>query len=872
VPTTELRASYDTRAKESTANTNYGEERILAVCGTAFVIEEAYLSFSGLPDLGSVISSATLRVWLKGSAWSGGPYNITARRIVEKWKESQLTYSNRPDVDAGVSAAGSVTNGVDGQSVDIDVTAILAGVMTGDLWYGFRLTTTSATSKQLYSSEAADPALRPLLLIQYSTLPDAPVDLSPSGGKRVSLAKPTFGWQFRDPDGDEQAAFQVQIEDNSTVQADGSFATPEYDSGWIPTSSEEFDSSLSGTGGALPTFVAAGAAANGAGDITPGLPAGWAKNDILLIFVESDPADPAPAIPAGYAHVTGSSVSTTGTRLTVFWKRAAAVEAAPVLLDVGNHLLARMIAVRGCRTTDNPWELTTTSVEAVSDTSGSASGPTTTQANTFIVIAATSDFDPGADDTAGYSAFTNAALGSLTEQIDNRAAVGNGGTLGVATGTKATAGAVGATTYTLANAGNKAHLVIAFAPTTSYGPTWAGISADATRWWIVRARDEMGQTSPWADVQSFTRTTKGTGAMSSPPNGGTVEETTPPIITTLTGRAQEAISYTLEQYVAADTEWVEVWSQGRRAAPAASAAAYSFGVPSGKITAAAINYRLTAKLFDDQDRDATPGDPVYVQVQNTFTFVRSATPSPVTVLTAAAEANSGPGVLLTFNRAVGQAAPDFFALVVDSKRVMDRIDPADIIDGGSPIVFSFVYYGAEPYTSHTFEVEAVTFVSGVLKHSQSNATANYNPKPSGVWLLDDNDPPYRPANPPRRVRLGPGASLSLGIAESGATYHVIGRQDPVDIIDTVSGYEGTVSGRIHTDDPLESGVSSIANLRWMKRPRNVGRRYRLIATGLAIPVQLGVVDGFSPVGDAGAVRAYDVSFAVAQIDEFGEVD
>jgi hypothetical protein len=871
MPTTNLRASYDTRAKESTASTNYGEERVLAIRNLTSNNEYSFVSFSGLPDLGSVVSSATLRVWLRGANWSSGPHDVVARRITEKWKESQLTWSNVPAVDGGVSASTSVTGGVDGQSVDINVTSILAGVMTGDLWYGFRLNTTTSvttTQRQLYSSEAADPALRPLLIVEYSTLPDAPIDLNPTGGKRVSIAKPTFTWQFRDFDGDEQASFQLAINTTSTVQTDGSFAAPEYDSGWIPTSSEEFDSSLSGTGGALPTFVAAGTIASGTSDITPGLPAGWAKDDVFLVFCESGTADPAPAVPTGYAHVTGSSVSTTGTRLTVFWKRATAAESAPLVADTGNHQSARMAAFRGCRTTGNPWEVTQTSTEAVVDTTGSATGPTTTQANCLIVVACTSDFDVGADDTAGYSAFTNAALGSLTEQIDNRSAAAGGGTIGVATGTKATAGAVGATTYTLANAANKAHLVIALTPTTSYGPTWAGISADATRYWIVRARDEMGNTSPWADVQGFTRTTKGTLAISSPTGGGTVEETTPPIITTLTGRTQEAISYLLEQFVTADNEWVEVWSQGRRAAPANSASAYSFGVPSGKITAAATNYRLTVNSWDDQDRDATPGDPMYVQAQATFTFARSATPSPVTVLTAAAEANSGPGVKLTFNRAVGQAAPDYFALMVDSVRVMDRIDPADIIDGGSPIVFSMVYYGAEPLTSHTFEVEAVTFASGVLKHSQSNDTEVYEPAPEGMWLLDANDPPYRPLAPPRRVLIR-GTTTSLGIAESGATYHAVGRRDPVTIIDAIAGYEGTVSGRIWAD---EVG-GDIATFKWMKRPRNIGRRLQFIAGGLSIPIELGVVDQLTPAGDTPAgVRAYDVSFAVMQIDDFGEVD
>lgn len=875
MPTSDPRASFDSRVQENTANTPYGDERWLAVRSNTGQDQRTFIAWAGMPELGSIIYKATLRVWLKGSNWSSGPHDITARRITESWKESQLTWNNQPDVDSGVSAAGSVTGGTDGQSVDIDVSSIMAGVMSGDAWYGFRLTTASTSvQRQLYSSEASDPAMRPQLIVEWSSTPDAPNDMTPSGGKAVSIAKPTFNWQFRDADGDEQSAFQLMIDDAATVDANGMLASAEHDTGWIPTSATEFDSSLSGTGGSLPTVVTAGTVASGTGDITPGLPSGLAKNDILVLAVENNSSDPGPAVPDGYAHITGSPLSTTGTRLSAFWKRATGVEAAPTIVDTGDHALARMIGVRGCRTEGYPWEATQTSVEAVSDTSGSATGFTTTQTNELVMILATSDFDPGADDTAGYSALTNAALGSLTEQTDNRAAAGNGGTLMIATGTKATAGAIGATTYTLANAGNKAHIVIGFAPTTSYGPTWAGITAGNIRYWNVRTRDAQGNTSPWSDVQQFTRTAKGTGAISSPPNGSTVEETTPPIITTLTGQAQQDISYKLQVQETTTGLYIEppVWEQGRRSAPAASGSAYNFGIPAGKITDLSTNYKLTARMWDTVDRDSTPTDPAYVEVTSTFTFVRSATPSPVTVLTATAEASSGPGVLLTFNRAVGQAAPDFFCLVVDGTRVMDRIDPAPILVGGSPIVFSFVYYGAEPYDSHTFEVEAVTFASGVLKHSQSNATANYTPQPSGIWLQDDNDAPYAPGSPPRRVHIQGTASPSGGITQSGATYHAVGRQDPVTIIDSIGGFNWSVQGRIWSPDTLTGTTGMPATFKWMKRQRNIGRRLRLIATGASIPVQLEEVDNFSPVGDIGGRKAYDVSFQVNQIDEFGEVD
>ncbi len=145
---------------------------------------------------------------------------------------------------------------------------------------------------------------------------------------------------------------------------------------------------------------------------------------------------------------------------------------------------------------------------------------------------------------------------------------------------------------------------------------------------------------------------------------------------------------------------------------------------------------------------------------------------------------------------------------------------------------------------------------------------SFTHKPTGIWLLDHNNPPYRQANPPRRVLIKGKISPSLGIGESGATYKVVGRRDPVTIIDSISGYEGTVTGRIFAGDPY----GDVATFRWMKRPRNVGRRLLFIAAGLSIPVELGVVDQFTPVGDLGTIRAYDVSFTVTQVARFGDLD
>ena len=240
-------------------------------------------------------------------------------------------------------------------------------------------------------------------------------------------------------------------------------------------------------GASTPTFVAAGTVASGTGTITPALPSGIASDDILLLFVET--ANQAVSITnqngGTWAAVTnspqgtGTAGGTSATRLTAFWSRYNGNQGAPTVSDSGNHQAGRIIAVRGCATSGDPWDVTAGGVESTADTSGSILGATTTVANTLVVTAIATSL-PDASGTANFSAWTNADLTSLTERTDNTSSAGNGGGLGITTGVKATAGAYGATTVTCATAAKKGLLSIALKPGGGGSPPVAAFSGTPT--------------------------------------------------------------------------------------------------------------------------------------------------------------------------------------------------------------------------------------------------------------------------------------------------------------------------------------------------------------------------------------------------------
>lgn len=538
-----LRVAQDTFTREDRPAVNFGQEPQITVGAAASAIRRGFL-YAPVPfPRGASIISATLRVWTR-DIWSGGPTTVKARRVTTRWRENVATWNEEPTAVATNEASTVIANNAAvGTLVEFDVAAIMQDVAAGGAYHGLRLGTADAVTHRFHSAESATDGQRPKLLIEWTLAPTKPVDLKPSGGLAIGLASPTLTWRHVDTAGEEQAQFQVQLDDASD------FATVLHDSGWVVSGDSEY---------LLPVTV----------------------------------------------------------------------------------------------------------------------------------------------------------------------------------------------------------------------------PADATRYWRVRTRDTYGISSPWSDTASFIRKVKGVVTISSPTNGGTVDDHTPNILHSFSGTQQSA-RWLLERRNEA-LEWERIYDSG-----VLTTAATSHTIPKGYITKTTDTYRIRVRIFDSQERVAIPGESRYAEATATFTYVRSGTPTEVLTLTveAATVADEMPGTVLTWTRA---SAPDYFAIVVDGEIIDGRLEPGDTFVSGT--TYRTVLYSLIPLISHTVEVEAVSLVSGSLIHSDGNPVVNYTPTISGIWLVapDWTLNCVIAGREPNEKRIG----------EEGETFFPLNRRDPVRIKDSTRGYEGSLRGQL----------------------------------------------------------------------------
>jgi hypothetical protein len=247
----------------------------------------------------------------------------------------------------------------------------------------------------------------------------------------------------------------------------------------------------------IPSYVGAGATQTLGGTATPAWPAGHAINDIGVMYIKTS-SQAIGSTPSGWALVTdspqtiGAAATAGSVRLTVLWKRATSnAEAALSIGDSGDHQIAQILVFRDGVTTGDPWDVTNGGTDA-SSTSVSVDGDTTTVADCLILACVANGTETAATQTSGWA---NSDLTGVAELVDTQAAVNLGGGFSVASGSKAVAGAFGATTATLLTASAQAWHMMALkgaedppdAPLTANPPSVSGSSAPRSPSWLASA-------------------------------------------------------------------------------------------------------------------------------------------------------------------------------------------------------------------------------------------------------------------------------------------------------------------------------------------------------------------------------------------------
>jgi hypothetical protein len=226
-------------------------------------------------------------------------------------------------------------------------------------------------------------------------------------------------------------------------------------------------------------------------------------NDIALLWVQSSNQTISLSDAQGFAELTpqvgtGTAATAGSVRLSLWWCRASSgAMPAPTIADAGEHVFARMVTVSGCVTTGNPWGVVATATNGTASTSVSAPTVTTVANDARIFAAIANAVDATADQASG---FTNASLTGFSETYDfNRQPATLGGGISCASGVRATAGVVSATTATLANASKTASITVALqaGSTTSTPPVFqaAGTAVtgtgSVTPTWPTHAQDDI---------------------------------------------------------------------------------------------------------------------------------------------------------------------------------------------------------------------------------------------------------------------------------------------------------------------------------------------------------------------------------------------
>lgn len=242
---------------------------------------------------------------------------------------------------------------------------------------------------------------------------------------------------------------------------------------------------------------------------------------------------------------------------------------------------------------------------------------------------------------------------------------------------------------------------------------WAGMSEDQTVFWRVRAKDGDGLWSVWSDVVSMTRKSKPSVAITNL-GAGVAYDTSPPIIWSVTGGTQHRYRV-LVDHVTDPERWV--YDSG-----VIQSAENTLTIPSGLRDDR--TYRVRVRVWDAQNREATPGDPTYREASATFYLDTDVAVAPPTDLTVTQE-GATPYAIVEFKRST---TPDRFVIIRDDG--IADVDASEIFVSGTTYRYRSHY--ARPNRTERYEVRAVVN----NRTSRGNPSTTFATRVEGIWLVD----------------------------------------------------------------------------------------------------------------------------------------
>lgn len=221
---------------------------------------------------------------------------------------------------------------------------------------------------------------------------------------------------------------------------------------------------------AAPTYFDKGSPVGAQGSPTMNWPSGHQADDIGIGFTETANQEYTP--PAGWGTILSVGLGTPGavnaTRATLLWKRATSgAEPGLTVPDVGDHVGGRILVVRGCVLTGNPFQDFDTDTLGTPSTSVSIPGGVTSLSDCLLLLGFTVPTDNANPPIT--SAPTNPGLTILNGTATGFIA-GNGGGWWLGTAEKLVAGSFPATSATLVTgAAEQAKFWVAFKSPDSVG-------------------------------------------------------------------------------------------------------------------------------------------------------------------------------------------------------------------------------------------------------------------------------------------------------------------------------------------------------------------------------------------------------------------